>query len=451
MALTDRLRNAVDALLGVSAYEKPPPGTVIDEKTIEAVREAMGGNIQPLPTTRLRWYEKDLDWCQWNADAGNLQPSAQLCRSMNRDGIIKGLMRSRTKGLTRLPKRFYGDSEVEGILKARNGSRSVFDEMHPPSELESLTGDGIKLGVGIGEYVPVKGRDYPVLVRLEPEYLQYRWNENRWYFNSLAGAMPITPGDGRWVLHIPGGRLTPWNSGDWYALGRAFIHKEHAMMYRANYCAKLANPARILEAPLGATEPQRVGMFKRLLAWGVNNVFELPLGWKASLLESNGRGWEVFQREIDTSDKEIMVTLAGQILTTQGGTGFDGQKEAMMIRQDFIQGDGDSMAYTLNTQGLPAFIVRRWGIDALKKATIFEWDTGTPSDKEKETRVMSQAADAIAKLTATLAPYDRQPDVNELNTRFGIPTKEGAIRAEQLTNGAGAGAGAKGPVGRPEE
>lgn len=421
MALVDKLRDVAAALLGISAYDEPSAQwRGPDKETVNTVRRSMGGNIQPLPTPRLRWYIEQLDAAMIECDSGNITRAAQLCRAMNRDGVFKGLLKQRTKGLIRLPKRFYGSDEVANVLKARNGSRSVFDEMHPPSELQLLDGDGIKLGIGVAEYVPVKGRDYPVLVRLQPEYLNYRWNENRWYFQSLAGNLPITPGDGRWVLHIPGGRLTPWESGDWYALGRAFINKEHAIQYRANYSAKLANPARILESPLGATEIQRIGIFRKLLAWGTNNVYELPVGWKASLLESNGRGWEVFQRQIDTSDNEFMITLAGQTVTTTGGSGFANADVPAAIRQDLIQGDGDDLSYTINTQGLPAFIVRRWGLKALEKATILEWDTGTPSDKEKETRVLGQAAQAIEALTKSLKPYKKIVDINEMTTRFGV-------------------------------
>jgi phage gp29-like protein len=264
------------------------------------------------------------------------------------------------------------------------------------------------------------------MVRLEPEFLSYRWYENRWYFTSAAGALPITPGDGRWILHVPGGRLTPWMHGLWAALGTAYIAKRHAMLYRDNYCAKLANPARLAYAPSGATEAQRFGFFRRMLGWGPNTVLELPPGWEAKLLESNGRGWEVFQKQIDTSDREFMIALAGQVITTQGGSGFDGQDVAQDIKQDLIQGDADALAYTINTQGLPQYIAAHFGEDALQSATIVEWDTGTSVDKERETRTLGQVADAIARLTSALAPYDRQVDIAEVATRFAVPTKEGA-------------------------
>jgi hypothetical protein len=433
MSLRDTLRQRAAALLGVSAYTPPAntnlPG--LDDPSVERIREAQGGNLQPLPTTKLRWYLADLEKAQAAADQGNLALAAQLYRAMRRDGVFAGLLGARTSGLVRLPKRFYGDPEIASVLKARNGTRSVFDEMFPPSELALLAADGIMLGVGVAELVPVPGRDYPVMVRLDPQYLQYRWSESRWYFLSIAGAIPITPGDGRWVLHIPGGRMAPWNSGLWPACSRSFINKEHAMLHRSNYSAKLANPARAAIAPIGANEDQRKGFLQRLIAWGVNTVFELPVGWDVKIIESNGRGWEIFQDEIKTSDEEYMISINGQLVTTTGGTGFSNQDVQKNVRQDLIEDTGDGLAYTINTQGIPPFVVQRWGIESLEtRATQVDWDTSTPKDLNAQASSLSAAAGAIKSLDEALAPHAKKLDVDELTVRFDVPLLHDDVSAD---------------------
>src|SRR5262249_22562620 len=157
------------------------------------------------------------------------------------------------------------------------------------------------------------------LCRLDPEYLRYQWWEDRWYYQALERLLPITPGDGRWVLHTPGGRQEPWNNGIWPALARAYISKEHAFFLRENWNAKLANPARVAVAPQGSTEEQRQSWFQKVMAWGVNTVFGMMPGYDVKLLESNGRGYESFRQTIEDSNQEFMIAIAGQVVTVTGG------------------------------------------------------------------------------------------------------------------------------------
>ena len=415
-------RDLVDALLGVSAYSPPKGvGPQIDDPAVERIRETLGGNLAQQPTTQIRWYLADLESAQYNADAGDISRAAQLYRAMRRDGTISGLLSTLTDGLVRLPKKFYGDDRSVTALRARNGSRSVFDDMFPPSELALLAADGKCLGVSVAEMVPVPGRDFPVMIRLEPEFLRYRWVENRWYYTSVAGLLPITPGDGRWILHTPGGRLAPWTSGLWPALGRSFINKEHALLHRSNFGAKLANPARAAFAPAGATENQRAGFLKRLIAWGTNTVFELPVGWDVKIIESNGRGYDVFQAEIDTSDREISISIAGQVVTVDGGAGFSNSDIHRAIRSDIIQSTADALAYTINTQGIPQYVAQHWGPEAIATGAILEWSVARPKDLEAESRSMQTAASAIDALDQVLQRHGRELDIDELTTRFGIP------------------------------
>lgn len=422
MGIRERLRAARDALLGISAYEVTQPvGVPLDDEAVEKIRKSLGGQLQPLPTTSLRWYLKDLETAQAEADAGNLTHAARLCNAMRRDGKLAGLLDTRGDSLIRLPKRFYGNEEIADALRSRNTSRSAFEEMLPPNELSAINADGIQLGVAVGELVPVKGRDYPVLVRLDPEFLQYRWTENRWYYQSVAGLLPITPGDGQWVMHFVGGRIAPWRYGKWPATGRNFINKDHAQQHRANFSAKLANPARVATAPIGASQPERAGMLSMVMRWAINSVFELPPGWDVKILETRGEGWKVFQEEIDTCDREYMVLLAGQEVTTTGGTGFSSQEMPEMIRQDIVAADAERLQYTINTQAIPLFTVLRKGEEALKTPTWFEWQTGRAKDLEGEGRTLQQAAQGLAQLVETLAPFNVEVDVVQLCERFSIP------------------------------
>lgn len=410
------------SLLGVSTYSVPVENdTTLDDRTVQAIRKAQGGQLSGIPTTRLRWYLTDLEQATREADGGNLKLAAQLCRAMRRDGVLAGLLATRSDGLVRLPKKFDGHEDAVKALQGRDGVRSVFDAMLPATELALMASDGDLLGVAVGELLPVEGRGYPVLVRLDPEYLSYRWAENRWYYISIAGALPITPGDGRWVLYTKGGRVAPWQNGLWHALGRSWINKEHAALHQANWEAKLANPARAAIAPVGATEEQRRGFLRSIIAWGVNTCFELPVGWDVKIIESNGRGYESFAATIERSNREFMIALAGQVVTVDGGAGFSNADIHASIRSDLIKASADALAHMINTQCLPPFVVQRWGEAALLSAPIVEWDTSPPQDQKAAAEALAQLGLAIAQINAAAHAYGIRVDLREMLVKNSIP------------------------------
>lgn len=431
-----RLSKFADALLGRSAYQAPPPGVAgqldLESAVVERIRRYVGGQIQPQTYSQQRWYLDDLETAVYAADGGDMSMAARLMRAARMDGTLAGVLSTRTGGLVRLPKRFRGNGEVISELEIGHDSvRSVFDEMFPPSELEKLAADGELLGVGVAELVPVAGRGYPVMVRLDPEFLYYRWSENRWYFKSIGGLIAITPGDGRWILHTPGGRMAPWQHGLWRAIGRAFIRKEHAALHKDNWEAKLANPARVAVAPSGAAQEQQEAWFQRVLAWGVNTVFGMTPGYDVKLIESNGRGFESFNLTIAQCNTEMIIAVAGQTVTTDGGAGFQNSDIHKSIRADLIKATADGLAYTINTQGIPAFIALRFGAEVEdpdelmflldERATVMEWDVTPPKDRNSEASSMVTAANAIKTLKEALINSDRVLDVGALCTRYGIP------------------------------
>lgn len=416
-----RIRGALLALLGISTFAAPPTTALtLDSPAVVSTRKALGGQLSPLPVTKLRWYLKDLEDALYVSDTGDLTRAAQLCRAMLRDGFLSGVLRTRTEGILGLPRRFTGDTEQSRALEGRDGARSVFDEMCPPKELAAIVADGVLLGVGVGELAPVEGRDYPVLRRLDPQYLVYRWNENRWYYQSIAGLLAITPGDGRWVLHLDGPFVAPWQHGTWFALGQSWITKQHAQLYKSNWESKLANPARVASSPLGATDEEDQTFFQQVLAWGVNSVFGLKPGYEVKLVESNGVGYQAFTLTISQSEREFMVQLAGQVVTTDGGVGFSNADVHQSIRADLIKSTADAIAYTLNTQVIPQWVVVRWGEESLPTCAAIEFDTRPPKDLKADADATAAFGNALTAANAALQPYGLRVDASETAARFGI-------------------------------
>lgn len=425
MSLTTRLA----ALLGVSTFQvaAPSSGPSLGDPQVEAVREAWGGQLAPVPYTQTRWHLGQVDEATRDADAGNLAMAARLWNACQRDGVLVGVLSTRTGGLVRLPKKFRGDAEIVAELELGHDSvRSVFDEMFPPAELEKLAADGIGLGVGVATLERVEGRAYPVLVRQPPENLVYRWAENRWYYRTIAGLLPITPGDGHWVLHIPGGRIAPWQQGIWRAVGRAYTMKEGALSCAFNWQMKLANPARVAVAPQATPDPMREAWVRQVMAWGINTVFSLLPGWDVKLIESNGNGYQTFDLTRQWAEREFIVAVAGQEVTTDGGTGFANADIHKSIRADLIKATADALAYTINTQGITAYVVEVHGEAALDRSPQVEWDVTPPKDRASEANAQVATANAIKGLREALQMYQLDLDIGEVCKRAGIPVRDDA-------------------------
>ncbi|MBX3205104.1 MAG: DUF935 family protein [Labilithrix sp.] len=426
MRLLQRLAAAL-GLMSAVASTTPAMGPDIDSAQVKAARARLGGQFVPLPITQTRWLMSELEHAEILADTGDLSLAGRLMRAARRDGTLAGVLEMRTGGLVRLPKSFRGDTEIAAALQlGKDSIRPVFDEMCPPTELAAFASDIVLLGVGVALLEPVPGRDYPIFIRLEPENLRYRWSENRWYYVSTAGHVPITPGDGRWVLHTSGS-VAPWQRGLWRAVGESWIDKQQARLNKSNWEGKLANPARVAVSPHGASEMQRQKWWRAVMAWGVNTVFGVTPGYDVKLLESNGRGYECFLETIKGADRDIVIALTGSTVLIDGGSGFSNIDVHAAIRADLIQATADALAYTLNTQVLPQWAIARWGEDALERAALVAWDVTPPEDITKEASAMGQAANALTALNAALATTEDEVDVPAFLKQYKIPIRKRAV------------------------
>ncbi len=227
----------------------------------------------------------------------------------------------------------------------------------------------------------------------------------------------------------------PWNHASWQALGREFILKEHSKLARANFAGKLANPAIVGTAAAGAGEVERSVWVDQLIAWGLNTVFQLPVGWDIKLLETNGRGWEVFGQEIEAANLEIMVVLAGSKVLVDGGTGFSNAGIHAAIRADLINSDAQALAHCINTQGLPAWQVAEAGNEAtLDDPVRVEWVVAPAADRAQEATALKEAANAAKEAKAA---FGDNVDFDAIAARFGVPMKGPAKPPEDPMLGEG--------------
>jgi hypothetical protein len=435
----EAFKDLVSALLGISTFAPPTmPGPALSDESTREARMALGGALEAIPQVRLRWYPPDIERAQRQATTGDLTMVGQLTESMKLDGVYRGLLDARTS-VVNFPKRFYGSEEVVKVLESKVASdRDVYSEMIPATEAKLMAGDELVAGVAVGEMLPVVGRDFPVLVRRFPQNLFYMWWRNQWFYRSIIGLIPITPGipdekGNSWVLHIGGGRLAPWNSGLWNTCGRSYINKTQTLFARQSYEMKHSQPARVATASIGAAESERDGMLSKLIKWTLNAAFVLPPGWKMELVESKGEGHQVYEASIATYNEEMATALCGSAVMLQGTAGFSNMDVFRVVQSDLIKTTSSAWDHTVNTQILPAFIARRWGSEAILNSTTVETDVSAPKDRKIEADTMVSLGTAVKALLEAIALAQGgsvesdlvRLNIRELLSRFGIPVQEG--------------------------
>jgi hypothetical protein len=455
----ERVKDFVAGLQAISTFAPSrAPGPELGDSVVDAAREAFGGRLEPIPQIKLRWYPPDIERAQRLANNGDLFMVGQLNESMKIDGVLRGLLDARTS-VVDFPKRFYGSDEVTRVLLSKNASdRDVYNEMIPATEARLMSADELVCGVAVGEMVPVVGRNFPVLVRRYVQNLFYMWWRNQWYYRSIIGLIPIEPGvpnakGNSWVLHIGGGRLSPWNSGLWNTLGRSYINKTQTLFARQSYEMKHSHPARVASSPLGGTEVQRKDMLSSVIRWALNAAFVLPVGWELKLIESNGQGIKIYEDSIKTYNEEMATALCGSSVMLQGTAGFSNMDVFRVVQSDLIKTTSSAWDHTVNTQILPSFIANRWGVEALDNAVTVETDVTAPKDRKVEADTLVSLGNAIKSIVEAIAGAQvaagvTKPvalDIGEVLARFGIPTMLGA-RIPEITTGNGGDDGGADPA-----
>lgn len=365
-----------------------------------------------------------------SADNGSLQQAADLVEAMFADDRISGVLKTRTHGLLGLPMKFTGgDPAALELLEGKDDQPGEWWKMHDEAELVKLLSWGITLGVGLAQRIPlprVVGQPHRYRIEVwSPRWLRYRGQSanntgtSAWSVLTENGEQPIVAGDGQWILFLPYGARRPWASGTWNELAIPWLLKRFSLEDRANHSETLGSAIWVGTASTGSTEKQRNRFLGQLRSLGKAAKLVLPNGWDMQLREATGKSWEIYTEQIKWADAAISIALAGQIVTTEGTSGFSTGNIFDNIKGDFIRFDGSRLASTLREQSLEPWAMLNYG--ARDKAPWCEWKTTKPVDLAAMAASIGALGDSITKLDGALKSHGLQVDARALVDEHGIP------------------------------
>ncbi len=426
------------ATRGIAAYEAaktaaaaPKPGkpVVLAGKSSALTASTYGtppsgAHVEAQFRVLIDWTPALLRSALTSADGGNLRTAADLCDAILGDDRAPAVLGTRANALLGSELTFEPGTgrRKKKALKSAEADEDWWNAF-PEDELSQLLIWGILLGVGLGELIwiddPETGRAIPRLKVWHPRHLRYDWTARSWMLRVDGGdEIPISAGDGKWVIYTPYGAQRPWARGLWRGMGMLWLAKDFARRDFALTQEIHGQGLLVGTAPTPALRQELVSMLRDL---GRSSVFAIPPMADLKVVETQARNWEMYTAQIDIANVGFSIMAIGTSLPTEVGDGVaTGATASSLVRLDYKKNDGMSVATTLRNQALVWWAEFNFGNKSL--APWPEWQVEPPADKTAEAARWLTLAQALSTANPDKV-YDF--DMAEVEEAFDVTITEG--------------------------
>lgn len=313
--MNDPLTHYAAQILG-SVEGEPTPGT--------GALPATPTEQEPLTTTTVAALRAMLD----EHDRGCFTRSGLLADLLRRDADVYGALQQRLTALGAHPVCFDAADESAAAVKARDALAADWPRLCPPGAQADLALDECMMGWALAQ-TPWRYDEETRRLRqtVEPwpaHAVEYDRTLRQWYVQTNFGRLPITPGDGQWVLVAPRSARAPWLWGAIRATAEWYLSNSFAASDGRRRSETTGQGIWKVKVPAGARESSEgKGFLRAFRNLGRAAAIPAPQGatpessYDFELIEAKADAFKIFEWLKRAGGGAIRLAILGQDLTSQ--------------------------------------------------------------------------------------------------------------------------------------
>ena len=316
--MTDPLAQYAAQILG-SVEGEPTPGT--------GALPATPTEQEPLTTTTVAALRAMLD----EHDRGVFLRSGLLADLLRRDADVYGALQQRLTALGAHPVCFDAADETAAAIAARDALALDWPRLCPPGAQADLALDECMMGWALGQVVwrfdPDSKRLRQTVEPWPAHAVEHDRTLRQWYVQTAYGRLPITPGDGQWVLVAPRSARAPWLWGAIRAVAEWYLSNSFAASDGRRRSETTGQGIWKVKVPTGARESSEgKGFLRAFRNLGRAAAIPAPQGatkessYDFELVEAKADAYQIFEWLKRTGGGAIRLAILGQDLTSQNQT-----------------------------------------------------------------------------------------------------------------------------------
>lgn len=320
---------------------------------------------------------------------GRLRELVDLGRMLiSEDGFQQGLLDTMAHGLVGMPLAFQGDPGMVAALTDSEGTPGEWGAMHTENEAAKILADGIVFNMGLGQYIfseadlarPIGAHRVPRLVWRDPRWLRRDPYTLQWYFMGKGGEVPITPGDGEWLLFQPYPDTDSWRHGPILYMTICAIFARDTLFDRQRV-SEVCAPTRIARATKPTDKKARAKMASDISKMAHDNQITLSHEWLYEIVTAAaGDYWKVCDTIITWARQMVEVGLTGNILSIEGPTGFSNADIYRRVTDSRRRFYANAWTRCLRDQGLTWWVRDNYGEGAVVRCPVPVYNVESPED-----------------------------------------------------------------------